>query len=513
MNLNFFGKIFGRTLLFVFLFEIISYLGHFLPFFKALGFVSLFSFAFVLICYRFEYGVYILLAELFVGSMGRLFAIDIFGFSLSIRIALWILVMIFWGARIIFLWNKGGKKGLSDILHGGYFAYFMVMFFVIFWGIVNAAMRHNPWSNIINDANAWLYFAVFFPIFFVFSEEGKTQQRIKDLLEILLASSLWISLKTFFVVYVFSHKMIFTMPELYTWIRDTRIGEITNMSSGFVRVFFQSHIFVLASSFLILFLLTDFLIRKREERACLSLSEKKLLIVNLFLLSLFWAVNILGLSRSNWVGTLVGLVCFFSSTIVFYSWKKIFLPLSVLIGTFFCAYILILGVIHFPFPGGDSGISASDILSDRAGNISGEAGASSRFALLPKLWGEIKTEPILGKGFGATVTYKSSDPRILEKDPSGAYTTFAFEWGWLDIWLKLGLFGVLFYLYFLFVLIFGRLFKYYKNRNSFSLIEMSFLLGLVVISCVSFFSPYLNHPLGITYLIITATILDINKKS
>ena len=48
----------------------------------------------------------------------------------------------------------------------------------------------------------------------------------------------------------------------------------------------------------------------------------------------------------------------------------------------------------------------------------------------------------MGRGFGATVTYQTRDPRILADNGSGEYTTYAFEWGWLDIWLKLGIFGL-----------------------------------------------------------------------
>jgi O-antigen ligase len=119
---------------------------------------------------------------------------------------------------------------------------------------------------------------------------------------------------------------------------------------------------------------------------------------------------------------------------------------------------------------------------------------------------KIGDSPMLGSGFGATVTYKTEDPRILGSNPTGKYTTYAFEWGWLDIWLKLGLFGLLSY---------GALLAAVARagftagpEGDDAMIGAAFAIGLAVISAVSFFSPYSNHPLGIGYLIIAGIIIE-----
>ncbi|MCK5211552.1 O-antigen ligase family protein, partial [Candidatus Parcubacteria bacterium] len=125
--------------------------------------------------------------------------------------------------------------------------------------------------------------------------------------------------------------------------------------------------------------------------------------------------------------------------------------------------ILIAGIIKFPLPTPGTGFSAS-LIQNRAMQISGEAGVSSRWALLPELLKEIKKTPILGAGFGATVSYRTSDPRVLEQNPNGQYTTYAFEWGFLDIWLKLGLLGLSAYLA-LIIMIFVVAFKRIKKQN------------------------------------------------
>lgn len=505
MKINLFGKIFQKTLLFIFLFEIISCLGHFLPIFNTIGFFAVLVFTIILSIYKFEYGFYVLICELFIGSLGRLFSINIFGFSLSIRIALWALIMTLWSIRFFYLWYKTRNFPLMHVIKSRYIKFFILLFIFIIWGIVNALLNKNGLGNIFNDFNAWIFFSLIFPSLDIFQTK---EESVNYFLQILTASSLWISIKTFLVVYIFSHQMTFTMTEIYTWIRDTRIGEITNMESGMVRVFFQSHIFVAITSILILFLLTDLIIKKS------NLKENKKLITQYFLfLSLLSAVNILGLSRSNWAGIIVGIICFFFVIIYFYGFKKIIFPLVLIIFSIGIGFSMIFGTIYFPYPQANNNFDAGSAITDRATKISGEAGASSRFSLLPELWESIKENPILGKGFGATVTYKSSDPRILEKDPTGMYTTFSFEWGWLDIWLKIGLLGVLIYLYFLFLFIFGNFISYAKNKKDFPIIEISLLLGLIIICCIHFFSPYMNHPLGIGYFILIVSIFEARKNA
>lgn len=163
--------------------------------------------------------------------------------------------------------------------------------------------------------------------------------------------------------------------------------------------------------------------------------------------------------------------------------------------------ILIIAVIKFPLPRAYGGFSAPDLLQQRATALANEAGAASRWQLLPVLWQKIKTAPVLGRGFGATVTYKSSDPRVLAASPGGLYTTFAFEWGWLDVWLKLGLFGLLAYL-----ALFIKLIKDGLKINS--SLSLSLAVGLIILAAVNIFSPYVNHPLGIGYIILVAAFME-----
>ena len=129
------------------------------------------------------------------------------------------------------------------------------------------------------------------------------------------------------------------------------------------------------------------------------------------------------------------------------------------------------------------------------------------------LLNKIKLHPILGSGWGTLVTYESFDPRIVTaKNPKGEYTTFAFELGYLDLLLKFGLAGVLSFLYLICQLLIKIKKTAINTANEFDkYFLLGLLLGLVALTITHAFSPYLNHPLGIGYIIVLYTII-INLK-
>lgn len=495
----------------IFLIEYFSLIGHIYPLVNNIGFFIVVALFFAISIYNIEYGLYVVLSELFIGSFGRLFAINVFGFSLSIRIALWFVFLLIWFTKEIINLrkNKGELKSIFCIKsdNNQVLYTFFALFIFVFLGIINGFLNQPSISQVFLDFNGWLYFALLFPIFKIF----ENKKNIETLLQIIIYSAIWISLKTFFILFIFSHNSSYLALELYAWIRDTRIGEITRMQGGFFRVFMQSHIFVIVAFFLVLSLLTKNYLQDNKK-------FNKHFFLHYFLVIIFSAVNLVSLSRSNWLGILFGLLLFGFYLLYNYGFKKSFLVCLIIFSSGILSVGLIVATVKFPYPNPMAGFSTSQLLSERAKQLSGEAGVSSRWSLLNPLWNEIKTAPFFGKGFGATVTYKSSDPRVLEANPSGLYTTSAFEWGWLDIWLKIGFFGVLAYLS-IFILLSKIIIKtIFLNKKNFSekgelaTTTPALFIGLAVIALINTFSPYMNHPLGIGYLlIVTAMVVKIEE--
>ncbi|PIR95159.1 hypothetical protein COT95_00215 [Candidatus Falkowbacteria bacterium CG10_big_fil_rev_8_21_14_0_10_37_6] len=222
------------------------------------------------------------------------------------------------------------------------------------------------------------------------------------------------------------------------------------------------------------------------------------------------ATIIVSLSRSFWVGLAAALLfyCFFILLFFYKQWKVIFLHIIFLITSSVLGFAFVVGIAVFPYP--QSGVFNVGVFKDRAGELSGEAAVSSRWNLLPVLVEKIKKAPFLGSGFGAQATYITQDPRILAKNPTGEYTTYAFEWGWLDIWIKLGAVGLLAYCALL-IKIFVDGIKVIRKEEEKrkKLLDISLLSGLIVLMATSMFSPYLNHPLGIGYVVLVSVMFKI----
>jgi O-antigen ligase len=220
-----------------------------------------------------------------------------------------------------------------------------------------------------------------------------------------------------------------------------------------------------------------------------------------------FAVNLISFSRSNWVGLLFGLFFLAAVFVKNRKWRRAGrLALDTLIAGAL-ALLIIIAIVKFPYPNPIGGFDAANLLSERAGQLSGEAGVSSRWSLLPELWRPIKNNLFLGGGLGKTVTYLSQDPRVLQTNPNGEYTTYAFEWGWLDIWLKLGIFGLLSYLLLAAVIIF-KITAIYKMPGFNDDFLFGLAAGMIAILAISFFSPYMNHPLGLGYLMLLSVFYE-----
>ncbi len=453
---------------------------------------------------RLEYGLLALFMELFIGSKGYLFFVSIGDISISLRHVMWLAVMTVWLVRfaIALYRHKISFEEIKKYCRNNLiFCSLLVLGVFIIWGTVNGFLHSNGIANIYPDANGWLFFALMLPLFtlpLVSGPDGNSRL-FEWLMPAFIVAVLWLAVKTIFLLFLFSHVDPELLYPLYRWIRVSGVGEITNMKGGFYRVFFQSHIYSLIG-FFVFYLLTMYFEEKKERQKAFFTAILSILAMSTLVISF---------SRSNWIGLAAGMGVY-ALYLLFTNragWRKTGKAFGSFAAISIASVLLVALVVKFPFPRPTGGFNTANLLQDRATNIAGEAGASSRWALLPELMARIKTSPFFGLGFGATVTYHTSDPRILESDPSGEYTTYAFEWGWLDIWLKLGLFGVIWYIsYVIWLLRLG--FKAAgKTASITGQIILASVLGLAAIASTSIFSPYMNHPLGIGWLLLTGACL------
>lgn len=486
---------FWKILFTLFSIEIISFAAFNFEIINTVAFFIITILTILISLKNLQYGVFIVFTELIIGSKGYLFSFDIGDFTLSIRLALFLgvflayIICILREKKIYFLEWSLSKPIIAIIC-------------VIFFGGVVGYLRGNELINIFLDGNGYLYIGLIGP----FVQTIRTRKDFKRVISILLVGSIAVILKTVLLLFLFSQLELlpYTLPGIYRWIRESGVGEITQLDSGFSRIFFQSHIYMLILFF---FIGGWFSLSSLKERKILT--ERSII----FPYSVFAAcllVIFLSYSRSFWVGTVVTATMLLTWLVMKerVGLRRIIALTALLIVTFALDYAVAFGIVNIPLPG-NLGIGAGSLLTERTKNITEEPAAASRWSLLEPLYTASKAHLLIGSGLGTTVTYHSEDPRVLESNPNGLYTTYAFEWGYLDLLLKFGLVGVGVFLWFIIVLFRNGL-QMMKKSVEEHREALGILSSIVSLLAVHMFTPYLNHPLGIGWLLFAAIGLSLH---
>jgi hypothetical protein len=479
------------------LIEILSFAAWLNPAINQLAVIILVIATLIISLSNLEYGVLILLGELFIGSMGHLFNMPIGDYQVPVRIALWLVVMAVFAIQFLSqIWKfKSASPYWQSLRNFPGRKIFNWLFLFIFIGLVNGLTRHHNLSILSADFNAWLYFLSILPLIAVYGD--RDAEKMARLKMIFLASAIWLSLKTLFLVFIFAHNYGLA-PDIYNWLRQTLVGEMTPTVTGWPRVFIQGQIFSAIAFILVLW--------RQASGDKLSKFWQRQNLFSLILGALFLSSVLLSFSRSFWVGLAAAILFSFILIWRHDNFKKMLAALFWTLAAGICSVVMIYLVVAFPywqFKTADFGTSF--LARADSGN---DAALTSRWSLWPALIEGIKQEPILGQGFGSTITYTSSDPRVLQNNPTGTYTTYAFEWGYLGLWLKIGLLGLLVYVLFLWQLISASLKIAWKTKDY---LFFSLPVGIVFLAATNAFTPYLNHPLGIGYLVLCSCLIWPNR--
>lgn len=443
-----------------------------------LEFLSFLGWQYSILSYFFLFGIFVLLflayqrqnqnmiilplLELFWGSMGRSLQVGFF----SLR---W---LVFATTILYFLWiNRLAIAKLQIWSNKKLAKLFLIYIFLILFISVLGFYNGHSLKNIFLDANAYL-FILYLPIWYQYFDKDLLS-KIKN---ILLASTAIVAIKTLLVFFYFV-QIDSNAPTLYKWLRDSRVGEMTFLDNGFVRIFFQSQLYLLLAWFIIF-----------RQALQSKMSGKYILFLTILLAAIY-----ISLSRSYWLALFVILLIIFFTSKQYLKFIKYFIFISAL------SVALVLLLFNFPR------YHTIDLLANRS--VSGqEAAISSRAQLWPVMLKAIGQSPIIGHGFGQELSFYSNDPRSKNaQNPQGERTTFSFEWGWLDFMVKAGLLLPLFFVYWLFYLFLGT-YGIIRSKPQF----WPYLAFLVALPIIHIFSPYLNHPLGLGWLILQTVVISKN---
>lgn len=406
-----------------------------------------------------KWGIYILFGELFVGSRGHLLEYRF----LSLRLVVFTAVFLAWGIGVI-------RERKFSRVPGIYW----LLLVIIGLGAIHGYLRGNGLVNVFQDMNGYLYLAILPAVL----AAVKTRQTLDNFFEILKAAIIVIAAKTLilFLWFSFGWQGVAT---LYHWIIDQDIGEITGQVGTASRIFMQSQFWALMGVFIM---------GLKGERGV-----RGWLIIAAALFSV-----IMSLSRSFWLGGIAGAL-FAAVMLLFYFHAGIGR-----VGKLAAIIILIIAAETGALFAFSKTVGSSQAVGSRAQSPIKEAAGGARLLLLPELLAEIKQSPLIGKGFGEEVTYASYLPdRVTAQNPEGKITSYAFEWGYLDTVLKIGFLGLLVYLFFI-----AHIFR--QGWSNFQ--TLGILSGLVALVILNITTPYLNHPLGIGYLIFAYSYLSVIRK-
>ncbi|MFA4845870.1 MAG: O-antigen ligase family protein, partial [Patescibacteria group bacterium] len=263
---------------------------------------------------------------------------------------------------------------------------------------------------------------------------------------------------------------------------------------GVYRVFIQSQVFTIIFGFVLM----SFSIFTRDRRGLLPLG------------SLIVTTVILALSRSFWFGLVLAVA--FLLFLLFKQQRPTFKQMTRFTGSsascFFLSVMIIVLIVLFPFPRQDlTGYDLALALRERATNTN-DVAIRSRWKLLTPMANSILESPLTGQGFASTVTFVTDDPRAREIHPDGTWTTSSMEWGWLELWIKMGILGPMAFLYAAYEIL-KRLWAYRWTDQAW--LGFGLMAGLVFIFATHFFSPYLNHPIGLGFLLFLVPFLPTKK--
>jgi O-antigen ligase len=439
--------------------------------------------AFATSLWRMEVGLTVAFAELFANSHGHLIDGTINGFVVSSRMAVFVGVMAGYVIRVLL--RRSSVAWREERL----WAFFPLLLAVV--GGMAVGWAHNDHGKVFADANAYFYLAYLLPILSV-TWDGTTRRL---LLQVFAASASWVGVVTLGLLYIFTHFPEWLLGRVYEFVRDTRTGELTKMRGHIFRIFLQAQL----SDLVLLFLTIPFLFLKDLT--------KKTWWQTFVVFTGCIAVILLSLSRSFWIGIMAATLVYLDWLVRYVkpSWRDFGRGVGMALGAGTTAMILLVGVVLFPYPYrvGAAG-DLTGLFTSRATDVS-DVAVSSRWKLLGPLLDEIKESPLEGKGFGEEVTFQTDDPRVRAFFPDGTWTTYSLEWGWLELWLKMGLLGPLAFA-FLFGWYVWRLWPGLGGERGW--LAVGLLASVVSVFAIHIFSPYLNHPLGLGLLLFVLPFLN-----
>ncbi len=406
----------------------------------------------------------LVLGEIFLGGSGHY--LEFIG--LSIRT-----LFIFF---FLFLWlsqHLGQKLLINRLKIHKYLNWFIAfLFLTLLFSFGNGLYHGHLTARIIQDFMPFTFLLLIFPSYHLFKDE-KIQEYLVRLIIVFIIGTAIFSLVTFAF---FSLGLSQIHESFYYWYRLIDVGKITNMGQGFFRIVEPSHLIIVP----LILLITSLMMRNEKHNKMWR-----------FLLICLVLILVLNLSRGYFLALGVGLLVLKYK----HNWLKwIKESLFVLLMIF-----IVFSSVNLVASGGKTlgwemfGLRLKSFVEPEI-----EISTNTRMMILPKIIDMIKEHPISGIGLGAVVTFTNTAN-------FNTITTSHFDWGYLEMWTEMGMFGSL-TLFFLYCFAGYAIIRKIKTIPDWHDFDVGLLAGVISFLVMNITIAALFHVFGILFLVFTLTI-------
>ena len=429
---------------------------------------------------------YVVIFEAILGGAGRVIA---FG-PISLRMILFSVTFLL----IIVYYFYNGNDFKRVIRSNTYVKIILIFFaYIIFSAIYGCVFQRHGLNLVIGDITG--YITLF--LVFLFNITVNTKDDVKRICRsIVLATSIQ-AIAIVVIHYVSGFNIQYT-NNINLSLQKLYIGSLATIYPDSIRIFFKSSIFLQIG-----FILALVVIYKEKNKRKLYLEYVGLILISY--------ATILTFTRGFWLGLIIGfiilIVCnkprYFTKTILI-----LVLGLAIMFGLSFATYrstnLMVsiasrAGIVKT----GSSGPEISSLNKDTSGTADSSEGqdvsASYRDKMNVYLSEYIRKSPLIGNGLGTVI---SELKQTISRN----------ENMYLDIWLEMGVIGLVLYLS-----IFISIFKNWidirkKNISDPDIIYLDALVAtLAGVMITTAINPFLNNPIGITFLLCVIASINVFK--
>lgn len=424
---------------------------------------------------------YVIIVEVILGGAGRFIAVG----PLSIRMLLYgVAFFILFICVICDFKNTIYKFNFRDIN-----IKLILLFFVwiIFSAIKGYFFSKFSLHEVIGDVTGFVSLALIFLFTYVFDDKKYVKTITSVIVAAVTVQGVALILMNFGLALG-----VLNYEGLNTLINDLYMGAMAWIHPGSIRIFLKSSIYLQVG-----FLLALGMLMKEN-------SKKKRILLYAALIIIGYSI-ILSFTRGFWIAAFVTTVLLIIKKPV-----NFIKPLGItIIGIIILmslnmaafrnvniAYSIAsrVGIIHID-TNTETGKSKNIVSNDAV-----EEALDYRIALKSHMFKQIKKTPILGSGFG--IVFRDINQEVSHS-----------EYMYYDIWVEMGLIGLLLYI----GMFIAMGYKWLKIRIERRDINKSnyldeYILAFAGVAVTTALNPFLNNPLGITYLVLVICILNISYK-